>query len=100
MKRSERAPIFPQADLGYLSERDPTTPARRLVIAMLTWAVADIGRYARRRSPNSPPRRCELEAIAWVANEQSTGPFSFFWCCDVLGLDAASARNGALTTLS
>lgn len=34
MKRSDRAPILPQADLGYLSEHDPTTPARRMVIAM------------------------------------------------------------------
>lgn len=101
MKRSDRLPILPQADLGYPSEHDPTTPARRLVIAMLTWAVADISRYARRRhrSPNSSPQQCELEAIAWAANKQATAPFSFRWCCDVLGLDVSKA-TAALKTLA
>ena len=57
MMRADRTPFSPQADAGYLQEGCPVTSARRMVVAMLTLAVDDVGRYARRqlRSPDSPP---------------------------------------------
>ena len=93
--RADRTPFSPQADAGYLQEGCPVTSARRMVVAMLTLVVDDISRYARRqlRLPNSPPRKDEREAIAWVADEHSTAPFSFRWCCDVLGLEIGGARE-------
>lgn len=36
-------------------------------------------------------RKHELPALAWLADERSTAPFSFRWCCDVPDVDATRA---------
>ena len=95
MKHFNRPPVLPQVDTGYLAERDPMTPAHRLVAALLLWTARDVAGFAarQRKNPGATPKRHEREALAWVADDRSNAPFSFRWCCDVLGTDEDRARK-------
>lgn len=95
MKHSDRTPILPQVDTGYSAERDTTTPARRLVAALLLWTARDISGFAarQRKNPGAMPEKHEREAIAWVTDDRNTAPFSFRWCCDVLGTEECHIRK-------
>lgn len=54
-----------------------------LVVATVEQAVRDIVRGSAR------DRAC---AQRWVRSS-AEGPFSFLWCCNILDIDAESARN-------
>lgn len=60
--------------------------ARRIVAAVVLQAVEDVRRMEKRlrADPQAKSKACERDARAWLESE-STAPFSYRWCCGVLG---------------
>ncbi|HLK10676.1 MAG TPA: hypothetical protein VKW76_04810 [Candidatus Binatia bacterium] len=65
----------------------PLPPEKRLMLAVLTDAVATLRRTRTER------RRAIAEAHAWFVATDPGWPFSFVNVCDALGLDAARVRR-------
>jgi hypothetical protein len=66
-------------------------PEKRLVLAILTEAIATYRRCAHARSNKG--RRLFREAAHWFASEATDLPFAFVSVCDVLGLDPDAVRS-------
>jgi hypothetical protein len=66
-------------------------PEKRLVLALLTEALATYRRCARARSGKG--RRLFREAAHWFASDATDLPFAFVSVCDVLGLDPDAVRR-------
>ena len=81
-----------QIDETDMPPQEDLAPERQLIASVIRAAVEDI------LSP--PPRAMKNganwshmrdDAAAWMSSN-SRRPFSFLWCCDALGLDAAAVR--------
>ncbi|HET6807283.1 MAG TPA: hypothetical protein VFH59_17750 [Frateuria sp.] len=68
--------------------------ARRLVAAVIVQAVEDVRRMEKRlrADPQAKTKACERDAAAWLDSE-STAPFSYRWCCGVLGVQPKHAPS-------
>lgn len=78
------------------SERPaPRNPYRRIVNAVLMQAADDL-RYLRARLQSRRyPQPHMMEAALWVASDADR-PFSFVWCCDMVGRDPGVTRKKML----
>lgn len=77
----------------------PVKSERALVAAVLCRAMMDLlntyTREDRTSVGGTKPWLRRIEAAQWVAQNQPDEPFSFRWCCDVLGIEPASIRRWA-----
>lgn len=75
--------------------------ARRLVAAVALQAVEDVRRMEKRLRADShaKSKACERDAAAWLDSE-STAPFSYRWCCSVLGFSGDRQRKGTPVVLA
>jgi hypothetical protein len=67
-------------------------PERRLMLAVLEEAVADVQRLCFATAPLA--RREFRAAQEWIEREDHEWPFSFVRICDALGLEAQAIRRG------
>jgi hypothetical protein len=71
------------------------TPEKALIAAVMIRAIQDYTRMHVRRKTRS---RMVAEADTgsaewWIFEEESTGPYSFFWICEHLDLDPEKCRR-------
>lgn len=75
--------------------RLPHTPYRRVVNAVLMQAADDL-RYLRiRLQDRRYPQPHMMDAALWVESDDMR-PFSFRWCCDMVGRDPGDTRKKML----
>lgn len=65
------------------------TRCRALVAATVISAIRDLTR----QPVNDEPDDIRSPALRWIMDGDRTDPFSFAWCCSVLDIDAAFARE-------
>jgi hypothetical protein len=69
-------------------------PEKRLMLAVLEAAVADVQTYAGVQSGRG--RRIFTEAAKWIGSSDCDRPFDFESICTALGLDPSFIRSGLL----
>lgn len=82
------------------SERPaPHNPHRRVVNAVLMQAADDI-RYLRERlRARKYPQPHMVDAALWVESNDNH-PFSFNWCCEIVGRDPGVTRKKMLQEIN
>lgn len=86
--RFEPAPVLPSQ---LVAGARPGTPAQRLMLAVLSSALADYRQYLHASSGGG--RRYFREAAAWLSSPRCDDPFAFVSVCDALGLDPSYIRD-------
>ena len=69
---------------------DPRAGMLRLVAAVVQQALADL-------TVGGTPRK---DSLLWIENAHSTAPWSYIWCCEMLGLHAPAIRRQFTAGLS
>jgi len=88
----------------YFQSHDSERPFRhspylRVVNAVLMQAADDI-RYLRAKlHERRYPQPHMVEAALWAASDEDR-PFSFVWCCDMVGRDPGVTRSKMLGTIN
>lgn len=67
-----------------------TTPERRLLVAMIEQAAADVRLFKGRA--NARAKRMYADAREWLRSNDRSHPFAFLTICDQLGLSPSSVR--------
>ncbi len=73
-------------------------PERRLMLAVLENAIAELLRIRGRRIESLPRHTREVEE--WIASDARDWPFAFVNICDALGIDPDYVRSGVLSPFS
>ncbi len=77
----------------------PHSPYLRLVNAVLAQAADDINVLRARLKEHRYPMPHMVDAALWAASDEDR-PFSFSWCCDMVGRDPGVTRRKMLGTIN
>lgn len=75
------------------------SPHMRLVNAVLAQAADDLRSLRERLKERRYPQQHMIDAAQWVMADEDR-PFSFFWCCTVMGRDPGVTRKKMLAGLN
>ena len=71
------------------------SPYKRVVNAVLMQAADDLRAMQNRLRERRFPQPHMIEAALWVESDEDR-PFSFVWCCDIVGRDSGVTRKKML----
>lgn len=74
--------------------RATTSPERRLLLAMIERAAADVRLFQGRRATRA--RRMYADAREWILCNDRSHPLAFAVICDLIGLDPSAVRAAIL----
>ena len=90
----EHYPLLPSQYAELNRARAGTEPERRLLLAVLTDAIATF--QARAASQRGAGRRAFDEAARWLFADDRSWPCSFINVCDALGIEPGPLRRALL----
>lgn len=77
--------LEPDADVTF------TRGEKALLVAMLEHAVLDL--KGRKLAHQEKPEEVRADVIEWIRDDAGDAPFTFYWICEMLGVNYSVMRN-------